>query len=145
MPDYGKFWKNVFDDKKDPKLATLNKKIRVDWNRWQDEDHDKDMQEDFDPDKLIELMKRNGEWSDEEDGQGPGIEDQLPEEGDGEEEGKQDEDENGRARDELDQAGDDHMFEQFLKSGDYASVGTSKKRRRMENPEDDADDEDDDL
>ena len=28
------------------------------------------MQEDFDPEKLIDLMKRNGEWSDEEEGAG---------------------------------------------------------------------------
>ena len=28
------------------------------------------MQEEFDPEKLIELMKKNGEWSDEEEGAG---------------------------------------------------------------------------
>lgn len=43
MPNYGKFWKHVFDEKKDGKLAGLNKKMRVDWDRWQDEDQDKDM------------------------------------------------------------------------------------------------------
>ena len=71
MPDYGKFWKGVFGG--DDKLTTeLNKKIKVDWDRWEDEDHEKDMQNDFDPEKLIELMKRNGEWSDEEEGGGEG-------------------------------------------------------------------------
>ena len=70
MPNYGKFWKYVFDEIANPALAGLNKKIRVDWDRWQDEDQEKDMQEDFDPEKLIDLMKRNGEWSDEEEGAG---------------------------------------------------------------------------
>lgn len=67
MPDYGKFWKTVFDETKVPEMAGLNKKMRVDWDRWQDEDQDKDLREDFDPDKLIEMMKQNGEWSDGED------------------------------------------------------------------------------
>lgn len=43
MPNFGKFWKTVFDEKSDPKLAELNRKIKVDWDRWQDEDQDKDM------------------------------------------------------------------------------------------------------
>jgi len=34
MPDYGKFWKTVFDTKKDSKLEALNKKVKVDWDRW---------------------------------------------------------------------------------------------------------------
>ena len=41
--------------------------MRVDWDRWQDEEQEKDLREDFDPDKLIEMMKQNGEWSDGED------------------------------------------------------------------------------
>ena len=44
----------------------MNKRVKVDWDRWEDEDNAKDMKEEFDPDKLIDLMKRNGEWSDEE-------------------------------------------------------------------------------
>jgi len=79
MPDYGKFWKGVFTN------ADLNKKIKVDWDRWQDEDQEKDMQNEFDPEKLIELMKKNGEWSDEdEDGAAEaegGLEDQFAQEG----------------------------------------------------------------
>ena len=46
----------------------LNKRIKVDWDKWQDEDRDKDIREDFDPEKLIEIMKKNGDWDDEEDG-----------------------------------------------------------------------------
>ena len=139
MPNYGKFWKYVFDERANPGLAGLNKKIKVDWDRWQDEDQEKDMQEEFDPEKLIELMKKNGEWSDEE--EGAGLEDQLAQEG---EEEKEEEDENGRAKDIVDQPGDDHMFEQFLRSGDYAIEGLPQKRARQvniqENPEDLEDD-----
>ena len=73
MPDYGKFWKQVFDQVREPKALALNKKIKVDWERWQDEDQEKDMAEDFDPEKLIDLMKKNGEWSDEEEDGGRGL------------------------------------------------------------------------
>ena len=69
MPDYGKFWKTVFKEDNNS-IKSLNRRIKVDWDRWEDEDRDKDMQEEFDPEKLIELMKNNGEWSDDEgDGQ----------------------------------------------------------------------------
>ena len=44
----------------------LNQRVKVDWDKWQEENHEKDLKEDFDPEKLIELMKRNGEWSDDE-------------------------------------------------------------------------------
>lgn len=67
------------------------------------------------------------------------MEDQLANEED-----DPNEDEEGRARDAVDRSGDDQMFEQFLKSGDYAMGSPSAKRRRMydENPEeDDFDDE----
>ena len=43
MPDYGKFWKNVFEEKANKGLSNLNKKIRVDWDRWEDEDSHRDM------------------------------------------------------------------------------------------------------
>lgn len=88
-------------------------------------------------------MKKNGEWSDEEEGGAPGQEDEeekmAHEAGLGDDPNdRDDEDENGRARDMVDQPGDDLMFEQFLKSGDYAIGGLPKKRARtgMENPED---------
>jgi len=38
MPDYGKFWKGVFDEGARPELRELNKRVKVDWDRWQDED-----------------------------------------------------------------------------------------------------------
>lgn len=41
--------------------------ITVDWDKWQDEDADKDAMNDFDPEKLVALMKKNGEWDEEED------------------------------------------------------------------------------
>lgn len=65
----------------------------------------------------------------------------MPEGAPDDEEEKLDEDENGRIKDNLDQLGDDHMFEQFLKSGDYAAGGIAQKRQRsammniQENPE----------
>ncbi len=60
---YVKFWPFVF------KNLSLQKspKIKVDWDKWQDEDAEKDALEDFDPDKLIDLMKKNGEWDEEDD------------------------------------------------------------------------------
>ena len=57
----------------------LNKRIKVDWDKWQDEDRDKDIREDFDPEKLIEIMKKNGDWDDEEDGP-EDLEDQFAQE-----------------------------------------------------------------
>ena len=81
------------------------------------------MAEDFDPDKLIELLKRNGEWSDPEEDELHGYDmdpaasmaDQYDEFDD-----DKSEDAEGRRKEQLDRPGDDHMFEQFLKAGDYA-------------------------
>ena len=105
------------------------------------------MQQEFDPDKLIELMRRNGEWdSDEgvehEDMAAEGMAKQMAtEQGDDEDS----EDDNGRRKDRVDRPGDDLMFEQFLKAGDYAMQGMPQKRRRqdagVQNPEEDFDDE----
>ena len=64
MPDYGSFWKFPFKDCEQYK--EINKKIKVDWDRWQDEQQNEDLKDDFNPDKLIDLLKKNGEWSDEE-------------------------------------------------------------------------------
>jgi len=58
-----KFWPFIFKDR----TLEKNKRIQVDWDRWQDEDADRDAMEDFDPEKLIDLMKKNGEWDDEDD------------------------------------------------------------------------------
>ena len=42
-------------------------KVHVDWNNWKDENELEDAMADFSMDKMIELMKRNGEWDDEDD------------------------------------------------------------------------------
>lgn len=36
-------------------------KIKTDWDRYQDEDQEKDELDNFDPEKLVSLMKKNGE------------------------------------------------------------------------------------
>ena len=104
----------------------MNKRIKVDWDRWQDEEQHRDMMEDFDPDKLIELLKKNGDWDSDDEEQNPGEE--MPE---GEnffpdinEEAKEDED----RKDNVDQKNDEHMFEQYLRSGDYAFKPIKRNR-----------------
>lgn len=77
-------------------------------------------------------MKKNGEW-DEDDEQPTGT----GEEGDEGDQmggmdmpeglGMPDDSEDGDKDDKADRPGDEHMFEQFLKSGDYQSLG---KRNR---------------
>lgn len=98
----------------------LNQRVKVDWDKWQEENHERDLKEDFDPEKLIELMKRNGEWSDDE---GVDTPDQEPESSDSDDQ-------------KTDRPGDEQMFEQFLKSGDYL-VGKKRFRPNEEglNPE----------
>eukprot|EP00347_Sterkiella_histriomuscorum_P018945 403343555 len=59
----GKFWPFVF---KNIKLKN-HPRIKPDWEKFSYEDEEKDLKEDFDPDKLISLMKRNGEWDEEDD------------------------------------------------------------------------------
>ena len=110
------------------------------------------MREDFDPDKLIDLMKKNGEWSDEEDGQNPEAEaDDIPNMTDEmmSKFNQPDQSEEKQCH-KHDQDGDQHMFEQFLKSGEYLHGAPQKKRPRpadlmnpglIENPEEDDFDE----
>lgn len=62
-PNYGEFWPFIFKNME----LSKNSRIKIDWDKWQDEDQDKDMIDEMNPEKLIELMKKNGEWSDEED------------------------------------------------------------------------------
>ena len=60
MPEV-KFWPFPFKN-----LSLKNSpRIKVDWDRYQDADADKDAMNDFEPEKLIELMKKNGEWDEE--------------------------------------------------------------------------------
>lgn len=72
---------------------------------------------------MVELMKKNGEWDDNEEGgeDQEGMEDMIPDQS--EQEQKLEEDEK------ADRPGDEHMFEQFLKSGGYQSLG---KRNRVD-------------
>jgi hypothetical protein len=53
-----KFWPFVFQNRSLQRCT----RVTVDWDRWQDEDAEKDAMNDFDPEKLVELMKKNGEW-----------------------------------------------------------------------------------
>jgi len=55
------WWPRLY--KKEGKPAYL----KTDWEKWKDEDEFKDYIEgDFDPDKLIDIMKKNGEWDEDE-------------------------------------------------------------------------------
>lgn len=56
-----KFWPFIFKNK----ALQKSPRISVDWDRWQDEDAEKDAMNDFTPEKLIDLMKKNGEWDEE--------------------------------------------------------------------------------
>ena len=75
---------------------------------------------------MVELMKRNGDWDDEDEVADPEAEEMAQQQ-------FQQEENNEKPDNIPDQTGDEQMFEQFLKSGDYAYLG---KRSR-----DDFDDE----
>ncbi len=61
----GGWWSRIFKDAK--------VKVAVDWATWQDKDQLEDQANDFSIENMVELMKRNGEW-DEEDYKEPGEE-----------------------------------------------------------------------
>ena len=68
---------------------------------------------------MVELMKRNGDWDDEDQVADPEAEDLAQQQFAQEETNEcNDKDDKG-----PDQSGDEQMFEQFLKSGDYTYLG----------------------
>ena len=97
-------------------------KVHVDWNNWKDENELEDAMADFSMDKMIELMKRNGEWDDEDDKPPAEGEEDYAE---GQEE-MPEEPEGTPDNDKADRPGDEHMFEQYLRSGDYQFLGKRK-------------------
>lgn len=58
-------------------------KVDNDWDKFHYEEEEKDMMEDFSPENLIEMMRKNGELSDEDD-YGP----EMPEDEEAKEEGQ---------------------------------------------------------
>lgn len=53
----GAWWDRIFKAK--------DVKIAVDWSMWQDKDQAEDQANDFSMENMVELMKRNGDWDDE--------------------------------------------------------------------------------
>ena len=54
----GNWWSRVFQDK--------NIKVAVDWNMWKDEHELEDEMNDFSVEKMVDLMKKNGDWDENE-------------------------------------------------------------------------------
>ena len=54
----GNWWSRVFKDK--------NIKVAVDWTMWKDEHELEDEMNDFSVEKMVDLMKKNGDWDENE-------------------------------------------------------------------------------
>ena len=59
----GDWWDRIFKAK--------DVKIAVDWSMWQDKDQLEDQANDFSIENMVDLMKRNGDWDDEDENLNP--------------------------------------------------------------------------
>ncbi|CDW83250.1 UNKNOWN [Stylonychia lemnae] len=127
----GEFWPFIFKNQKLQKSP----KIKADWDKWHYEEEEKDMLNDFDPDKLIDLMKKNGEWDEEDDEiYGPETIKQMQQDQDEENEDKYDknkkqnpEDENEQDSDEQEENNQEDINEEQL----YKKRHKSKKSNQQ--------------
>ena len=83
----------------------------MDWQTWKDKSELEPEMEDFDLEKMVELMKRNGDWDENEDFQEPPEEDPTAE-GSPDQPDERQSDDSGKGKPEL--TGDQLMFEQFM-------------------------------
>ncbi|TNV76357.1 hypothetical protein FGO68_gene11601 [Halteria grandinella] len=136
-----KYWDFVFKNKNLKK----NPRIKVDWPKWRDKDEIEDEMQNFDPEKLVELMKKNGEWDDEDErtlgrqnGQqgeeyGDEVDEQqepmIPPEGFHEEV----EDEGQQKKPIYNPEEESFPFQNYLQKGEYMDIG--KRKRQWQDPD----------